>query len=80
MIVHSEGIDRIHKSMTAYVKSVSKRSEGDDKEKTLPIGHLGGTMITHGEDYDANSDYGRCLTSKLSLAVDETRNGVLTSF
>lgn len=67
MIVHSEGIDRIHKSMTAYVKSVSKRSEGDDKEKTLPIGHLGGTMITHGEDYDANSDYGRCLTSKLSL-------------
>ncbi len=65
MPVHTEGIDRIHKSMTAYVKSVSKRSEGDDKEKTLPIGHLGGTMIVHGEDYDANSDYGRCLTSKL---------------
>lgn len=63
MGVRHEGIDRIHKSMTAYVKSVSKRSEGDDKEKTLPIGHLGGTMITHGEDYDANSDYGRCLTT-----------------
>ncbi|KAL4807810.1 hypothetical protein BDV18DRAFT_136105 [Aspergillus unguis] len=62
MNVRHEGIDRIHKSMTAYVKSVSKRSEGDDKEKTLPIAHLGGTMITHGEDYDANSEYGRCLT------------------
>ncbi|RDW78779.1 BAR domain protein [Aspergillus mulundensis] len=62
MGVRHEGIDRIHKSMTAYVKSVSKRSEGDDKEKTLPIAHLGGSMITHGEDYDANSEYGRCLT------------------
>ncbi|KAL3476128.1 hypothetical protein BJX99DRAFT_148243 [Aspergillus californicus] len=62
MIVRHEGIDRIHKSMTAYVKSISKRSEGDDKEKTLPIAHLGGSLITHGEDYDANSEYGRCLT------------------
>lgn len=62
MSVRHEGIDRIHKSMTAYVKSISKRSEGDDKEKTLPIAHLGGSMITHGEDYDVNSEYGRCLT------------------
>ncbi|KAL4928701.1 BAR domain protein [Aspergillus undulatus] len=62
MIVRHEGIDRIHKSMTAYVKSVSKRSEGDDKEKTLPVAHLGASMITHGEDYDANNEYGRCLT------------------
>ncbi|KAL4980224.1 hypothetical protein BDW66DRAFT_125891 [Aspergillus desertorum] len=62
MSVRHEGIDRIHKSMSAYVKSISKRSEGDDKEKTLPIAHLGGSMITHGEDYDANSEYGRCLT------------------
>ncbi|KAL2825608.1 hypothetical protein BDW59DRAFT_71451 [Aspergillus cavernicola] len=62
MNVRHEGIDRIHKSMVAYVKSASKRSEGDDKEKTLPIAHLGGSMITHGEDYDASSEYGRCLT------------------
>lgn len=55
--------------MTAYVKSISKRSEGDDKEKTLPIAHLGGSMITHGEDYDVNSEYGRCLTSKLPMFV-----------
>ncbi|CEL09950.1 Putative BAR domain protein (AFU_orthologue; AFUA_5G06340) [Aspergillus calidoustus] len=62
MGVRHEGIDRIHKSMTTYVKSISKRNEGDDKEKTLPIAQLGGSMITHGEDYDANSEYGRCLT------------------
>ncbi|KAB8275040.1 hypothetical protein BDV30DRAFT_208140 [Aspergillus minisclerotigenes] len=62
MSVRNEGLDRLHKSMIAYVKAVSKRSEGDDKEKTLPIGHLGTSMVSHGEDYDAHSDYGRCLT------------------
>jgi hypothetical protein len=51
--------------MTAYVKSISKRSEGDDKEKTLPIAHLGSSMVSHGEDFDAQSDYGRCLSSTL---------------
>ncbi|KAE8382060.1 hypothetical protein BDV26DRAFT_37734 [Aspergillus bertholletiae] len=62
MGVRNEGLDRLHKSMIAYVKAVSKRSEGDDKEKTLPIGHLGTSMVSHGEDYDAHSEYGRCLT------------------
>ncbi|KAB8078073.1 hypothetical protein BDV29DRAFT_167277 [Aspergillus leporis] len=62
MSVRNEGLDRLHKSMVSYVKSVSKRNEGDDKEKTLPIGHLGTSMVSHGEDFDANSDYGRCLT------------------
>ncbi|KAB8232102.1 hypothetical protein BDV23DRAFT_15405 [Aspergillus alliaceus] len=62
MGVRNEGLDRLHKSMIAYVKSVSKRSEGDDKEKTLPIGHLGTSMVSHGEDFDAHSEYGRCLT------------------
>ena len=49
--------------MTGYVKSISKRNEGDDKEKTLPIAHLGSSMISHGEDFDAHSEYGRCLIS-----------------
>lgn len=62
----SLGVDRIHKSMTGYVKSISKRNEGDDKEKTLPIAHLGSSMISHGEDFDGHSDYGRCLISTSS--------------
>ncbi|GFF22016.1 uncharacterized protein C19C2.10 [Aspergillus udagawae] len=62
MNVKHEGADRIHKSLIAYLKSISKRSEGDDKEKTLPIAHLGSSMVSHGEDFDANSEYGRCLT------------------
>ncbi|GKZ18653.1 hypothetical protein AbraIFM66951_007673 [Aspergillus brasiliensis] len=62
MNVRHEGIDRIHKATGAYIKSISKRSEGDDKEKTLPIAHLGSSMVGHGEDFDANSEYGRCMT------------------
>lgn len=49
--------------MTAYVKAISKRTEGDDKEKTLPVAHLGGSMVSHGEDFDGNSEYGQCLIS-----------------
>jgi hypothetical protein len=58
------GVDRIHKSMTSYVKAISKRNEGDDKEKTLPIARLGSSMVSHGEDFDANSEYGQCLISE----------------
>ncbi|KAJ6146853.1 hypothetical protein N7497_008835 [Penicillium chrysogenum] len=61
MGVRHEGVDRIHKSMTSYVKAISKRNEGDDKEKTLPIAHLGTSMVAHGEDFDGNSEYGQCL-------------------
>ncbi|KXG49725.1 uncharacterized protein PGRI_056930 [Penicillium griseofulvum] len=61
MGVRHEGVDRIHKSMTSYVKAISKRNEGDDKEKTLPIAHLGSSMVAHGEDFDGNSEYGQCL-------------------
>lgn len=53
----------MHKSMTGYVKAISKRNEGDDKEKTLPIAHLGSSMIAHGEDFDGSSEYGQCLIS-----------------
>jgi hypothetical protein len=50
--------------MTSYVKAISKRNEGDDKEKTLPIAHLGSSMVAHGEDFDGNSEYGQCLISE----------------
>lgn len=53
--------------MVGYVKSISKRSEGDDKEKTLPIANLGSNMVAHGDDFDANSEYGRCMNSMLHL-------------
>ena len=52
--------------MTAYVKTLSKRNEGEDKEKTLPVGYLGSSMINHGEDFENDSEFGQCLISRLS--------------
>jgi hypothetical protein len=54
-------MDRLHKSMTSYVKSLSKVKELDDKEKVLPVAYLGQTMTTHGEDFEPDSDFGNCL-------------------
>lgn len=56
-------MERLQKSMNTYVKAMSKRNEGEDKEKTLPVGYLGGTMVNHGEDFDGQSEFGQCLIS-----------------
>lgn len=63
MNLRHEGMDRLQKSTTVYVKAMSKRNEGEDKEKILPVGYLGGTMVHHGEDFDSSSEFGKCLTS-----------------
>jgi hypothetical protein len=54
-------MDRLHKSMTSYVKSMSKRNEVEDKEKILPVAYLGQTMMNHGEDFEPDSEFGNCL-------------------
>lgn len=61
MSLRHEGMDRLHKSMTTYVKSMSKRNEADDKEKILPVAFLGQTMAHHGEDFEPDSEFGNCL-------------------
>ncbi|OAL02825.1 BAR-domain-containing protein [Phaeosphaeriaceae sp. SRC1lsM3a] len=63
MNLRHEGLDKMHKSMATYVKSLSKRAEGDDREKQIPGGHLGSTMVTHGEDFEPDSEFGNCLSS-----------------
>jgi hypothetical protein len=62
-------MDKMHKSMATYVKSLSKRAEGDDKEKQLPGGHLGSTMVTHGEDFEPDSEFGNCLSCAYASAL-----------
>ncbi|KAL8836856.1 MAG: hypothetical protein Q9170_002747 [Blastenia crenularia] len=63
MNLRHEGMQRLQKSMTGYVKTLSKRNEGDDKEKSLPVGYLGSTMVRHGEDFEDDSEFGQCLIS-----------------
>ena len=48
--------------MNAYVKWLSRRGETfEDKEKGLPAAYLGRTMISHGEDFENDSEFGNCL-------------------
>ncbi|EOD47709.1 hypothetical protein GTA08_BOTSDO09300 [Neofusicoccum parvum] len=63
MVVRSDGMDNLHRSMSAYVKWLSKRNDAGDKEKYTPVGFMGATMIAHGEDFDPDSEYGACLSS-----------------
>lgn len=50
--------------MTAYVRAISKRSEGTEGGKMFPIGYLGVTMVNHGQEFESNSEFGQCLTSE----------------
>lgn len=60
----SIGADRLQKSMNAYVKWLGRRGETfEDKEKGLPSSYLGRTMISHGEDFEPDSEYGNCLVA-----------------
>ena len=47
--------------MTTYMKNLSRRSEGEGKDKQTPVGHLGYTMVKHGEEFDDGSKFGECL-------------------
>ena len=57
-------MEKMQKSMALYVKAVSKRTEIEGKEKSLPVAYLGSTMISHGDDFEPESEFGYCLTSK----------------
>ncbi|OTA52446.1 BAR-domain-containing protein [Hypoxylon sp. EC38] len=62
MALRHDGYERLQKSMNAYVKSLSRRGETfEDKEKGLPVSYLGRTMMSHGEDFEADSEFGTCL-------------------
>ncbi|KAF2973254.1 hypothetical protein GQX73_g266 [Xylaria multiplex] len=62
MALRYDGMDRLQKSMNTYTKSLSRRGETfEDKEKGLPVSYLGRTMIAHGEDFEADSEFGNCL-------------------
>lgn len=54
-------MDRLQRTMTIYVKSLSKTKEAEDKEKGLPVNNLGAAMISHGEDFEQDSEFGSCL-------------------
>lgn len=57
-------------SMNAYVKWLTRRGEAfEDKEKGLPASYLGRTMISHGEDFENDSEFGNSLIGTLLLML-----------
>jgi hypothetical protein len=62
LILLNIGMERLQRSTTAYVKSVSRKSElTDEREKVLPVAYLGSTLYNHGSDFEPDSVYGNCL-------------------
>ena len=54
----------MQRSMNVYVKSISKRAEGDDRDKALPGGVMGSTMVQHSQDFEPDSEFGNCLSGR----------------
>ncbi|KAJ9133844.1 BAR domain-containing protein [Pleurostoma richardsiae] len=64
MALRHDGMERLQRSMNAYVKWLGRRGETfEDKEKGLPIAYLGRTMASHGEDFETDSEFGNCLVA-----------------
>ncbi|KAK4164272.1 hypothetical protein QBC43DRAFT_211001 [Cladorrhinum sp. PSN259] len=62
MALRFDGMDRLQKSMSQYVKWAGRRLESsEDKEKNPPAAYLGRTMVGHGEEFQADSEFGNCL-------------------
>jgi len=49
--------------MNVYIKSVSQKSVGEDREKMLPVDVMAQAMISHGEEFESDSVFGSCLIS-----------------
>lgn len=58
-------MEKMHNSMSSYVKALSKRTEGEGKEKMIPIAYVGTTMARHGEVFEEGNKFGECLLSML---------------
>lgn len=54
-------MEKLQRSMATYVKSISKREDVETGTKQLPMGYLGTSMISHGDDFREDSEYGQCL-------------------
>ncbi|CAZ82913.1 unnamed protein product [Tuber melanosporum] len=61
MKLRHEGAEKLHNTMNVYVKSVSQKSMGEDREKMLPVDVMAQAMISHGEEFESDSVFGNCL-------------------
>jgi len=62
MTLRQEGMERLQQSSTSYIKSLSRRDQGEGKEKHLPVGHFANVLLAHGDDFEPESEFGQCLS------------------
>lgn len=62
MQLRHDGMERLKKSSDVYIQSMSKRDKFQDKDQQLPIGYFGSTMVSHGDDFEPDSEFGQCLS------------------
>lgn len=55
-------MERLNQSTNGYIKSISRRDQGEGKDKQLPVGHFASVLVNHGEDFEPDSEFGQCLT------------------
>jgi len=85
MALRFEGMDQLQRSMSTYVKWLGRRGEAaEDKDKSLAVGHLGRTMVNHGEEFQPDSEFGNCLiamgrANERVAAIQETFVGEATT-
>ncbi|KAK3676330.1 hypothetical protein LTR78_003604 [Recurvomyces mirabilis] len=63
MQLRHDGMERLDRSAKGYMKAISTRSAGEEKEKVLPVAYFGSAMIAHGDDFEPDSEFGQCLSS-----------------
>lgn len=54
-------MDRLQLSANAYIKSMARRDQGEKQEKQIPVGYFGSTLVSHGDDFEPDSEFGQCL-------------------
>lgn len=61
MNMRAEGLEKLHAASSYYFKQLSKKKEGDDKEKYLVVHQVGNAMVAHGEEFANDSAFGHAL-------------------
>ncbi|KAK2589815.1 hypothetical protein QQS21_012505 [Conoideocrella luteorostrata] len=64
MSLRQEGVENLQKAISVYSKWMSRRCDTfEDKSRCPPSALLGRTMAAHGNDFEADSEFGTCLAS-----------------
>jgi hypothetical protein len=61
MHLRQAGLEQIHAATQVWIRSLSKKKEGLDKEKSIPVELLGLAAHQHGDDFGQDSAFGALL-------------------